>query len=106
MAYMYSVTCLDHPDSEALRMKNRPVHLDYVRAQADKVALAGPVTSEDGATMIGTLLILNVESAAAAQDFVTHDPYHKAGLFADIRIHRFNHLLGGLKDPNKAEPNS
>ena len=97
---MYCVTCLDHENSEALRLENRPAHLEYVLSRADEVSVAGPVTSEDGAAMIGTVLILNVDSQAQAQDFVDNDPYNKAGLFADIRIHRFNHLLGGLKDPN------
>lgn len=103
---MYSVTCLDHPNSEALRLETREAHLQYVLSRVDAVRVAGPVTSEDGAVMIGTVLILNVESHAQAQDFVDNDPYNKAGLFADIRIHRFNHLLGGLPDPNKADPNS
>ena len=97
---MYLVTCLDHENSESLRLENRPAHLDYVLSRADAVGVAGPVTSEDGATMIGTVLLLNVDSHAEAQDFVDNDPYHKAGLFADIRIHRFNHLLGSLADPN------
>lgn len=97
---MYCVTCLDHKDSEALRLENRPTHLEYVLSRADEVAVAGPVTSEDGATMIGTFLMLKVDSQAAAQDFVDNDPYNKAGLFADIRIHRITHLLGGLADPN------
>ena len=97
---MYCVTCLDHADSEALRMENRPAHLEYVLSRAHEVSVAGPVTSEDGETMRGTFLLLNVDTAAEAQDFVDNDPYHKAGLFADISIHRFKHLLGGLADPN------
>lgn len=97
---MYCVTCLDHENSEVLRLENRPAHLDYVLSRAAAVSVAGPVTSEDGQTMIGTVLLLNVDSRAEAQDFVDNDPYNKAGLFADIRIHRFNHLLGSLADPN------
>jgi len=97
---MYCVTCLDHENSESLRLENRPAHLEYVLSRADEVSVAGPVTSEDGATMIGTVLLLNVDSRAAAEDFVDNDPYNKADLFADIRIHRFNHLLGSLADPN------
>ncbi len=97
---MYCVTCLDHSDSEPLRLETRAAHLDYVLSKGDIVQLAGPVTSEDGESMIGTLLFLNVDSAAEAQAFVDGDPYHQAGLFAETRIHRFKHLLGGVADPN------
>lgn len=96
---MYLVTCLDHENSEALRLENRPAHLEYVRSRPDAVSVAGPITSEDGKTMIGSVLLLTVDSRAEVQDFIDNDPYNKAGLFAETRIHRFNHVLGSLADP-------
>ncbi len=96
---MYVIMAFDKPDSEALRLENRADHVAYVLAQ-DGVKTAGPFTSDDGETMTGTLLLLDVATRQAAQAFVDNDPYHKAGLFEAVKIRRWNHLIGGLSDPN------
>ena len=102
---MYCVMCLDKPDSLTLRQENRQAHLDYVHG-LDYVQVGGPLMAEDGETMIGSLLLLNVETAAKARQFVDGDPYHQAGLFEAVTIHRFNHVLGGLPHPNTTGPNN
>ena len=56
---MYVIMAFDKPDSQALRLENRAEHVAYVLAQ-DGVKTAGPFTSDDGDTMIGTLLLLDV----------------------------------------------
>ncbi|MBL6761196.1 MAG: YciI family protein [PS1 clade bacterium] len=96
---MYVIMAFDKPDSEALRLDNRGDHVAYVLGH-DTVKTAGPFMSDDGDTMIGTLLVLNVESRAEAEAFVADDPYNKAGLFAQVEIRRWAHLIGGLEDPN------
>lgn len=95
---MYCVMCIDKPDSGALRQENRPAHLEYVVSQ-NYVKMGGPLVGDDGETMIGSLLLLDVDNRAAAQAFVDNDPYHKAGLFERIEVQRFKHLLGGLDNP-------
>ena len=95
---MYCVMCIDKPDSGALRHENRPAHLEYVVSQ-NYVKMGGPLVGDDGETMIGSLLLLDVDNRAAAQAFVDNDPYHKAGLFERIEVQRFKHLLGGLDAP-------
>ena len=97
---MYVIMAFDKPDSEALRLENRAEHVAYVLAQGG-VKTAGPFTSDDGETMIGTLLLLDVATRQEAQAFVDNDPYHKAGLFEAVEIRRWNHLIGGLSDPNR-----
>ncbi len=96
---MYCLICMDKPNHLAVRMENRSDHVAYVLGQAD-VKAAGPFTSENGDTMIGTLIILDVASRAEAEAFVNDDPYNKAGLFERVEIHPWQHLLGGLSDPN------
>jgi uncharacterized protein YciI len=96
---MFVIMAFDKPDSTALRLENRNDHVAYVLAQ-DTVKTAGPFVSDDGETMLGTLLLLDVDTREAAQAFVDNDPYHKAGLFEAVEIRRWNHLIGGLDDPN------
>lgn len=95
---MFCVMCLDKPDSNELRLANRQAHLEYVVAQ-DYVQVGGPLIGDDGETMIGSMLLLNTDDRAKAEAFVDGDPYHKAGLFRQIEIHQWNHLLGALDAP-------
>lgn len=95
---MYCVMCIDKPDSAAVRLENRPAHLQYAGG-LDYVQLGGPLMSDDGETMIGSLLFLNVDTRQAAQGYVDNDPYFKAGLFDEIKIFRFHHLIGEMAAP-------
>ncbi len=98
---MFCLICKDKPDHVQLRMDNRPAHIEYVLSSGI-VAAAGPFTDDDRETMIGTMMLLNVDSRAAAEDFAANDPYAKAGLFASVEVFPWKHLIGGLEDPNKA----
>ena len=62
---------------------------------------AGPfIKSDDGDTMIGTMLVLDVATRQEAQAFADNDPYNKAGLFEAVEIHPWKHLIGGLPKPD------
>ena len=98
---MFCLICKDKPNHVQLRMYNRPAHIEYVLS-AGIVAAAGPFTSDDNETMIGTMMLLNVDSRAAAEEFAANDPYAQAGLFDSVEVFPWKHLIGGLEDPNKA----
>lgn len=95
---MYCIICTDKPDHLAVRLENRPDHVAYLSGQA-AVKAAGPFLAEDGETMIGSMVILDTDSRAAAQAFVDADPYTKAGLFAAVELRPWKHVIGGLADP-------
>lgn len=94
---MYVIMAFDKPDSAQLRLDTRPAHIEYVLSRGSIIA-GGPFMSEDGETMIGSLVVLDVASHAEAQAFAADDPYNKAGLFEKIEIRRWNHIIGGLPD--------
>jgi len=87
---LFAVHCLDKPNSEAIRAANRPSHLDHVTAHQGQILTAGPLFTEDGEKMIGSLLILDFASREELDRFLEEDPYAKAGLFAkvDVRPYR------------------
>jgi uncharacterized protein len=93
----YSIYCIDKPDSTALRLATREQHLAYVGAAEARgeirVVLAGPLLCDDGATMAGSLLLIDAEALAIAQAFAEQDPYRRAGLFAQVTIHPFRKVL-------------
>ena len=82
----FVVSCIDYAGKEDLRLATRAQHLDYIAASGGMVKAAGPFLADDGQTMIGTLVILDVADRAAAEAWVRQDPYNKAGLFEHVEI--------------------
>jgi hypothetical protein len=80
------IHCLDKPGSAALRTANRPAHLAHLEAHAPHIIAAGPLLSEDGQSMIGSLLLMEFPDRAAVEKFAAEDPYAKAGLFGSTTI--------------------
>lgn len=84
----------DKPDSLALRMDIRPVHLQYAKDQGC-VVLAGPLLTEAEAPKPrGSMLIIKVADRAAAENFAANDPYAQAGLFHKVTVQPWMPALG------------
>jgi len=90
---MFAVQCWDKAGALPIRMDNRPLHLEFLAAHADKVVLAGPLLSEDRQTLVGSLLVLDFADRAALDDFLARDPYAKAGLFERVDAVPFRKVL-------------
>ncbi len=88
---LFAVTCLDKPGSADLRLANRPAHLDYAKNQP--LIIGGPLLSDDGERMIGSLLVVEAEDRKALDAILAADPYVKAGLFDSVAIHPFKKVL-------------
>ncbi|MBO9446100.1 YciI family protein [Ruegeria sp. R14_0] len=73
------------------RLDNRAAHLAYIE-ETGVVSQAGPLL--DGDTMIGSLIILEVEDMAAAQNWADNDPYAKAGLFQSVDLIAWKKVIG------------
>jgi hypothetical protein len=95
---LFALICFDNNNSTALRAEVRPKHLAYIEAHKPRVKLAGPFLSDDGAAMIGSLLIVEADDLEAAWDFANEDPYAKAGLFAEIDVKPWRWVVGAPKE--------
>jgi uncharacterized protein YciI len=84
--------CHDKPGALQVRKDNRTAHLAYIETTG-VVEMAGPLLSPEG-EMNGSLVVLDVESLAQAQDWAASDPYEKAGLFADVTITEWKKVVG------------
>ena len=51
---IYTFILVDRPAASELRQRMRPEHKAYLGEVADRIAFAGPLTHDDGTTMIGT----------------------------------------------------
>lgn len=86
--------CLDKPDGQSIRLANRAAHLDFLRAKSKEIEVCGPLLSDDGQTMIGSLLILQADSKDAADKILAEDPYRKANLFYSVEVRAWRWVVG------------
>ena len=87
-----ALVCIDKPGHLELRKANREAHLAHIH-DSGVVEMAGPFLSAEG-EMCGSLLVLEVESLQAAQDWAAADPYAKAGLFERVEIREWKKVVG------------
>jgi uncharacterized protein YciI len=89
---VFVLRLLDKPGSNALRDQVRPAHKAYLGKVAERIAFAGPLTHDDGTTMIGSLLAIDFDSRDAAHTWLADEPFTRAGLYAGTEIHAFVNL--------------
>ncbi|MEM7710718.1 MAG: YciI family protein [Pseudomonadota bacterium] len=89
---LHALICTDKPDHLQVRADNRDAHLVHLKADPH-VVQAGPFTDATG-QMSGSLILFATDDRTHVEAFATADPYAEAGLFADVRIERWNRVLG------------
>lgn len=89
---LFAFILIDKPDAGALRQRVRPEHKAYLAAVADRIAFAGPFTSDDGQAMLGSLLVIDFPDREAAQVWLAQEPFTRAGLYASTTVHAFANL--------------
>lgn len=88
----YIIHAYDHTDSDALdrRMAARPAHLAYVGElkAKDQFVLGGALLDPDG-KMIGSMLMLNMETEDQLNEYLKNDPYIVQGVWNTIDVKPF-----------------
>lgn len=87
-----ALICIDKSNHLQIRIDNRPAHLDHIKSSGI-VEMAGPFLNADG-DMIGSLVILTVETMDQAHAWAEADPYAKAGLFDSVTIREWKKVVG------------
>jgi uncharacterized protein len=90
---LYILFCEDKPDSQPLRMATREAHLDYIGRHAGMIRIAGPMLSDDGEQMLGSLFIVEADDAQTAVALHESDPYTQAGLWGNVLIRPFRQVV-------------
>ncbi|GAA5237128.1 YciI family protein [Verticiella sediminum] len=89
---IFAFHLIDRPDAGDLRLCVRPEHKAYLALVAERIAFAGPLTADDGQTMLGSLLVIDFEDRAAAMQWIAEEPFTKAGLYQTVSILPFTNL--------------
>jgi hypothetical protein len=96
---LYVIHALDKPGRLQTRLDNYAAHRAYLagaEALGIRIAASGPLTTEDGSSMIGSLFIVEAESEAAVRAFNGGDPFATAGLWEAVSVQRFDLKRGAV----------
>ncbi len=87
-----ALICTDKPDHLQIRLDNRGAHLEHIQSSGI-VEMAGPFLCPAG-QMIGSLVVVSVDTMAQAEAWAVADPYAKAGLFASVTLKEWKKVVG------------
>jgi len=90
---LFAVHAKDRPDSLQLRLDHYASHRTFVEdqeAQGITVVMSGPLQSDDGDVMTGSLFLLDAPDRAMVESFVANDPFTLHGVWAEVKISRFH----------------
>lgn len=94
---LFAVHALDRPGALPMRLQHYPAHRAFIEADTEmgvNIILSGPLQSQDGETMIGSLFIIEAENQEAVTHFVHADPFALNAVWETISITRFHRRKG------------
>jgi uncharacterized protein YciI len=94
---LYVIYATDQPGTLPIRLEHYIEHRAYNEEQesAGVVTLfAGPLQTDDGETMNGSLLVVDAPDRAAVERYVANDPFSLHGVWGEVKISRFHRRKG------------
>jgi uncharacterized protein YciI len=86
--------CRDAPGTEALLEEFAEAHWSFVDRYADVMIARGPTTDPQGEIHTGSVHIVDLPDAAAADVFAFEEPYYRAGVYSEVLKRRWRNVLG------------
>jgi len=89
---LFVIHALDKPGALPTRLANYDDHKRFLSDTSPfgiKIVMSGPLTADDGETMIGSLLLIESPDRASVERFNAADPFHKAGIWERVTITAF-----------------
>lgn len=90
---LFSVFTLDNPDATDKRKAVHGAHVAHLKnakAFGVTITVGGPLVSDDGATSIGSLMVLETPDLVSAEKLNRADPFHQNGVWGKVEIRRFD----------------
>ena len=69
-------------------------HWSYMDGFAESMIARGPTLGADRETATGSLHVLGLPGVDAAHEFIAREPNHRAGVYGEHSLWRFENLLG------------
>jgi uncharacterized protein YciI len=94
---LFALHAIDRPEALPLRMEHYAAHRAFIETEGEHgivVMTSGPLQSDDGEVMIGSLFIIEAPDRATVEAFVLADPFSQAGVWGNVQITRFYRRKG------------
>ncbi len=102
---LFAYWMMDRPGTAEPRQAKRVEHRAYLAAVESRIHFAGPLVAADGASVIGSLLVVDHPDRAAAEAWIADEPFTKTGVFQSTEIAAIKALWPRAQyDPENALP--
>ncbi len=94
---LFTLHAIDRPGALPFRLEHYEDHRAFVETAASydiKICLSGPLQTDDGEQMTGSLFILEAPDRAAVEAFAQADPFSTHGVWGQVSITRFHKRKG------------
>jgi uncharacterized protein YciI len=89
---LFVIHALDRPSALSQRLAHYDAHRAFLSDTGPynvSIVMSGPLTADDGRTMIGSLFVIEAPDRAAVERFNKADPFHAAGIWERVTIAGF-----------------
>jgi uncharacterized protein YciI len=89
---LFVIHALDRSDTLKTRLANYEAHKAYLTENERRdlrIVMSGPLVTDDGGTMIGSLFLVEAFDRAAVERFNQSDPFYRAGIWDSVTIKAF-----------------
>jgi uncharacterized protein YciI len=87
---LFVIFGIDKPNMGPTRAEAMPAHVAYLNEAPIKLVMSGPLTSDDGEDIVGSLYVVEAEGRAAIEEFCKNDPLIQADVWEYSEIRAFN----------------
>ena len=94
---LFVIHATDRGDALPTRARHYRAHRQHLDAAGEydvDVVTAGTLVADDGETPVGSVFVIDAADRTAADAFTRSDPYHVAGVWERVQIHRYNRKRG------------
>jgi hypothetical protein len=85
----FAIITRDKPGHTEVRVSHQSAHKAYLDQHREILLAAGAMLDDEAIEAHGGVLLVDVETRAAAEEFVRNDPFQAAGLFGEVLITRW-----------------
>jgi len=89
---LFAIHAIDHITALPTRLATYDAHKAFLRDTSRfglKIVMSGPLVDDDGATMIGSLFLIEAPGRAEVEAFNHADPFAAAGIWEKVTITGF-----------------
>lgn len=89
---LFAIHALDRAGALPIRLANYDAHKAFLSDTSPfgvKIVMSGPLVSDDGATMMGSLFLIEAPRRAEVEAFNRADPFAAAGIWEKVSITGF-----------------